>query len=432
MIPMGRVRTIALAIVVCFLGATLALAFPRDTKPKMTVTAYFTKAIGLFPQSKVRVLGVAIGKVASVHPEGSRVRVVMKLDPERKIPADARAVIVPISLIADRYIQLTPVYSSGPALKNGDVIDTVRTSIPFELDDLLSQLKKLLDAVQSGTLEHPESIAAAVKNLADALAGAGPDLSTALTGAGKLSGTITKNAAQVDALIGELSRLLAALSQRRGEIAALNVHLAQALGAIATEHATLDSGLGNIALLTEQLGSLVKAHRPALEDDLSVLAKTTQAVIDHQDSVIRSLLWLPVLADGADDAHNGGAVHVTGTAHPHIDVRDAHIDFPCPTLVPSAACLLLALTGNSSLLSALMPAGATAAPGGSATAPIGPAAQSKPSGPDPTNLLNLLPNVSLPGLNLGTATPAPTPSSPLRRLFDRLGGWLDMGLGWVS
>ena len=420
-----RLRLLALAIAVCFLGGTVALAFPRGEAKDITVTAVFSKTIGLFPDSRVHVLGVQVGTVASVEPDGSKVRVVMRLDPERKIPADARAVIVPISLIADRYIQLTPVYRSGPVLKDGDVIDTDRTSIPFELDDVLTQLKKLLDAVEAGTAENPASIGLALKNLAAALAGAGEDLSAAIGGGGQLSSAITSNAAQLETSIGHLSRLLAALAERRSQIQTLNTRLAQSVGAIATEHTTLNSALQNIALMTEQLGSLVKAHRPALTYDIGVLAETTKAVIANQDSVIRSLRWLHVLADGADDAHNGGGVHVTGTDQPHIDVRDGHIDSPCPPLVPSSVCLLLALTGNTSLLSSLAPP--------ASAAKAGPAAQpgaTAPKTPDPANLLDLLPKVPLPGLQPLPATPAPEPTPGLRGFFDRLGGWVDTGVRW--
>jgi virulence factor Mce-like protein len=422
-----RLRLLALAIALCFLGATVALAFPRGETKQLSVTAYFSKAIGLFPHSKVRVLGVQIGTVTRVEPVGSKVRVLMKLDGERKIPADARAVIVPISLIADRYIQLTPVYKAGAVLKDGDVIDTDRTSIPVELDDVLTQLKKLLDAVEAGTLSNPESIGLAVKNLAAALAGAGEDLSKTLGGGGKLSSSITDNAAQLDSSIGHLSRLLAALAQRRSEIVTLNTRLAQSLGAIATEHATLDSALRNVALLTEQLGSLVKAHRPALTYDIGVLAKTTASVIAHQDSVVRSLRWLHVLADGADDAHKRGAVHITGADEPHIDVRDAHIDFPCPPEVPSSVCLLLALTGDTSLLSSLAPTGAAAGAAAGPGAAAVPAAQT-PAEPDPANLLDLLPKVRLPGLQQTPASLEPEASPGLRGFFERLGGLVDLGV----
>jgi virulence factor Mce-like protein len=420
-----RIRLIGAAVVVVLAAVAGAILLPTGNE-SITVTAYFTKAIGLFPQSKVNVLGVKVGRVASVKAEGERVKVVMKIDAERTIPADVRAVIVPISLIADRYVQLTPPYDSGPTLSDGDVIALDHTAIPSELDDVLAQLKKFLDAIEPGTREHPSSLGLAVKNLSSALAGTGDDLSATLGGAGSLSGSIVNNAADVDAIVGELTRLAGALAKRRADIAGLNTNLAQALGAIAQERATLAQGLTSIASLTEELGSLVKAHRAALETDLDVLARTTDAVVRHQDSLIRAVDWLHVLADGAEESHYGGAIHSVPGDHPHIDVRDAHLT-ACPVGVPASVCLLLGLTGGSMLtdLGLPVPAAASAAPGPGAPAIASPAA-------DPTSLLDLLPSLPLGGdIATQAAVPAASPTpGPVRSFFDRMGGFIDRAFGW--
>jgi phospholipid/cholesterol/gamma-HCH transport system substrate-binding protein len=414
-----RIRLLALAIALTFAGGTLAMAFPRERNEQVRVTAIFPKTIGLFVQSHVRVLGVSVGRVESVEPQGDTVAVVMRLDARRKIPADAKAVIVPISLIADRYIQLTPVYESGPRLVNGDVIGIERTAIPAELDDVLAQLKKLLDAVEAGTADNPESIGEAVQNLASALAGSGDDFSRLLDGGGELAGSVVENATEVDAIVGHLARLASALAERRGDLAQLNTRMAQALGAIASERDALNGALANAALLTEQLGSLVKEHRPALEADLTVLAKTTQIVMAHQDSLIRTLEWVHVLADGAEAAHNGGAIHREPGAPAHIDVRDEHL-FSCPPPLPTAVCLALGLSGGSVLgldLPAMPPGGARS--GGAGEAGVADA----PAGPDPLNLLDLLPGIDVPSLGAGATAPQPT-TGGVRGLLSGALGWM--------
>jgi phospholipid/cholesterol/gamma-HCH transport system substrate-binding protein len=419
MIRATRIRLLAVLIALSFASGVVALAFPREkAAPPIRVTAVFEKAIGLFEQSHVRVLGVSVGRVESVTPTGTTVEVVMKIDGDRKIPADARAVLVPISLIADRYLQLAPVYRSGPVLTDGDVIGVERTAIPAELDDVLDQLKKLLDAVEAGTAENPESIGEAVQNLAAALKGSGEDFSRVLDGGGTLAGSVVENAAAVDASVAHLASLASALAERRGDIATLNSRLYKALSAIASERRALDGALANAAVLTEQLGSLVKEHRPALEADLSVLADTTQILMRHQDSVIQSLEWLHVLADGADNAHNEGAIHREPGKPAHIDVRDEHL-FACPDPVPAAVCLLLGLTGGS------LPISLPPELGGPAAARAAPGAAEAPAGPDPLNLLDLLPRLLLGGLGGDGSEPAsaPTPGGT--------GGLLSGALGWL-
>ena len=48
----------------------------------------------------------------------------MHYDPEIKLPADAKAVIVAPSIVGDRYVQITPVYESGPKLADGATLQT--------------------------------------------------------------------------------------------------------------------------------------------------------------------------------------------------------------------------------------------------------------------------------------------------------------------
>ena len=72
------------------------------------VTAHFSRAVSIYKGSEVRVMGVHIGTVTAVVPEGDRVRVEMDYDAEYKLPADAKAAIVTPTLTADRFVQLAP------------------------------------------------------------------------------------------------------------------------------------------------------------------------------------------------------------------------------------------------------------------------------------------------------------------------------------
>ena len=71
-------------------------------------SADFTRAVRSSRASEVRILGVPVGEVTAVIPEGSTVRVEMEYDEEYQVPADAQAVIITPTLTADRFVQLTP------------------------------------------------------------------------------------------------------------------------------------------------------------------------------------------------------------------------------------------------------------------------------------------------------------------------------------
>lgn len=55
-----------------------------------------------------------VGKVDTVRPEGRQVRVTMTVDHGVAVPAGAIAVVVAPSVVADRYIQLSPPTPPAP------------------------------------------------------------------------------------------------------------------------------------------------------------------------------------------------------------------------------------------------------------------------------------------------------------------------------
>src|SRR5690349_8733257 len=84
----------------------------------------------------------------------------MEYDDTYDVPADAQAVIVTPTLVADRFVQLTPVYESGPVLADGAEIELPDTGVPVELDRIYGSLQALTRALgpngvnKDGTLNN--------------------------------------------------------------------------------------------------------------------------------------------------------------------------------------------------------------------------------------------------------------------------------------
>src|SRR6476619_6141358 len=116
----GRVLVGVVALLV--LGATV-LVLQGGGSGTRRVTAYFDRTVSLYKGSEVRVMGVNIGTVTAVVPEGDRVRVAMEYDDEYKLPKDAKAAIVTPTLTADRFVQIAPAYTSGPVMADNARID---------------------------------------------------------------------------------------------------------------------------------------------------------------------------------------------------------------------------------------------------------------------------------------------------------------------
>ena len=110
-----------------------AWALVRDTGEK-TLVAHFPRTVSLYEGSDLRVLGVAVGKVTKVEPNGTDVKVTLEYKSDVDLPADAKAVIISPSIVGDRYVQVTPAYDGGKKLADGAVLSTDKTSVPGEHD----------------------------------------------------------------------------------------------------------------------------------------------------------------------------------------------------------------------------------------------------------------------------------------------------------
>lgn len=109
-----------------------------------TVVAYFPQALALYPGDKVQIMGVRVGAIDKIEPEGDTMRVTMHYQNKYKVPEDATASILNPSLVASRTIQLSPAYTGGPVMKNNAVIPIERTQVPVEWDDLRNQITDIV------------------------------------------------------------------------------------------------------------------------------------------------------------------------------------------------------------------------------------------------------------------------------------------------
>ncbi|GAB2666079.1 MCE family protein [Nocardia goodfellowii] len=123
---------------------------------RMRISADFENVAGLYAGNEVAVLGVPIGTVETVTARGSYVEVVLSIDADTKIPADAIAALVNPQLITNRHVELAPAYTgNGPVLTDGMHIPLQRTRTPVELDRILQNFDQLGAALKGDSETGP-------------------------------------------------------------------------------------------------------------------------------------------------------------------------------------------------------------------------------------------------------------------------------------
>ena len=323
------IKPLAIAVVTLLVlgGGYLGYDAMKGEDDTYQVTAYFEKAIGLFPNSDVNILGVPVGTVDSVEPIGSQVKVVMSVKKEHKVPADAIAQIVPISVISDRYVQLAPVYEGGAALEDGAEIPVENTYIPSELDDVFKQLKKLLDAIEPGEEGEPGALGDLIVQLDKTLQDREQDLKGTLITGSQLTSTLADAQDDISGLLTNLNGLFNQLATRANKFGSLNQNMALTMAALAESRDDLEGTLVNLGDLTDEVGSLVEEHGDRLGKDLGIAARIVTTLLKSRASVEESLRWLPIVGEGAAKAYNPQTKD--------IDVRDnANAKLECELLGP--------------------------------------------------------------------------------------------------
>lgn len=252
-----------------------------DDGPAPThVTIHFQRAVALYPHSHVKVLGLDAGTITAVEPEGDRVRVEIDVDGDVPVPADARAAVVPQSLIGERSVVLYPAWQPGDErMADGAEIPIERTDIPAEPDEALQAFTDLAQDLD------PDEVARLVTEGAEALDGRGQQFNDALAEAGDLTALISREDDSMVAVARNLDRLASTLNTRDQQLGHVLDSFATATGVLADERqAILDlaAGLGDLA---EQGNRLVAAHEDHLPEDLAQLTDVTRAARVNLDAI---------------------------------------------------------------------------------------------------------------------------------------------------
>lgn len=376
-------RLVTPVIVVVLLVAAVITFTQGGGEGTRTVTAHFPRAVSVYTGTDVRILGVNVGEVTAVVPEGASVRVEIEYDAAYDVPADAKAVIVTPTLVADRFVQLTPAYTEGEVMADGADIALPDTAVPVELDRIYAALRDLTQTLGPNGVNADGTLDNLLEAGAEGLDGQGAranqmirDLSEAATtfgeGSGDLFDTVTQladftstlasNDKLVRAFIRRLAGVSSQLSAERGELQAALASVADAVGTVET---------------------FVRGNRKALVRNVERLTSIVRVINSEKSNLDTALRIAPVaignlvLAYNSESGTIGSRIGVSG------NVADAD-GFLCSVVQQSALPRIskdLACQIFSTLLEPIGEAALTPPPGrGAAGARVGPVAQAQPAG----------------------------------------------------
>jgi phospholipid/cholesterol/gamma-HCH transport system substrate-binding protein len=268
-----RGQVVAAVVAVALVLAGLLVV--RSGGDVNTATAYFPKAIHVYKGSEVSVLGVRVGTVTGVHPEGTQVRVDFEYDASQRIPADAFAVFVEPTLVADRALQLAPVYESGPVLADGAVIPLAKTQVPVELDDFNRNLSRLAAALGPNGANRDGAVTRAVTVGADNLRGQGAQLNATVNNVSDLMTTLEGSKDALFETVQNLQLFSTALARHDAETRSFTTNLAAVTAQLAGERQTFAAAVHEVGVALDEVTRFVKNNRELVATDVSELSRIT-------------------------------------------------------------------------------------------------------------------------------------------------------------
>ncbi|MDH6293334.1 MCE family protein [Rhodococcus opacus] len=287
-----RIWVAALVVVIVALVTATGWTFYRKGSTT-TVTAYFPNTNGIYVGDQVKILGVDVGRIDAIEPDGERMKVTFHYDSQYQVPQDAKAAILSPSLVTSRAIQLTPAYTGGPALTDHDEIPLEHTAVPIEWDDFRAQLQHLSESLGPTEQSANGPLGQFVNDAADSLSGKGADINATLIKLSEAMSTLSDGRDDVFATVRNLQVFVSALAASDRQIVELNQNLASVSGVLTNSDQELATSLDSVDALVQRIGQFVSDNREGLGKSVDDLAAVTTTLHESSPEIEQILHVLP-------------------------------------------------------------------------------------------------------------------------------------------
>jgi phospholipid/cholesterol/gamma-HCH transport system substrate-binding protein len=273
------------------------------------VTAEFTDAGDLVPQSAVQVGNVAVGRVTRIYlPRHSwTAHITMLVNGSVRLPANAIAEIEQSSLLGEQFVALSvpPGIALTGRLTNGAVIPVARTTSNATVEQVLGALSLLLNG---GGIDQLHTI---TTELNKALAGNEPQIRSLISELHTFLANLDAHSGEIKTALDGLKTLSVTLVDRDRQIGHVLDHLTPGLKVLADQRSQLVAMLTSLHELTGVAVATINASEASLVADLNNLAPILRSLADagaNLPNALQVLLTYPftnqVLSDVKGDYLN--------------------------------------------------------------------------------------------------------------------------------
>jgi len=259
-----------------------------------TLVAHFPRTVSLYKGSDVRVLGVSVGKVEEITPSGTDVVVKMSYDEDIDLPEDAKAVIISPSIVGDRYVQVTPVYTGGKKLPDGATLAAEDTSVPLELDEIYSSLNDLNVAIGPEGANKDGALSDLLEVTADNFGGQGKQFHQTIADFSQLSQTLDDNKEELFGSAAQLEQFISTLAQNDSTVRSFNQSLSGVSTMLDGEKEELAASLKNLSIALGEVTTFVKDNKASLSRNIKGINRVAKVLVKQRAALEETLIDAPI------------------------------------------------------------------------------------------------------------------------------------------
>ncbi|WP_040830940.1 MCE family protein [Nocardia jiangxiensis] len=249
--------------------------------------AEFSDASGLKSAEFVRVAGVEVGKVKSVHVIGNGTALVeFGLTHDVPITESTKLAVRYENLVGQHYLELLDSPGSTTPQPSQATIPVSRTVPALDLDALINGFRPLFKALQ------PDQVNRLSNSLVAVLQGQGGTISDLLRQAGQLTSTLADRDQLIGSVIKNLNTVLGTVDKRNAEFDQGIDKLQQLISGLAAQSDPIGDALVHVNNASRSVADLLTNTRPTIKSDITEmgrLAGTINGGKDYADWALHSL-----------------------------------------------------------------------------------------------------------------------------------------------
>lgn len=321
----GLITSIGVALVAVLAVVGYVIAY-QPFHERVRYCALMPDAVGLYTGNHVTVLGMPVGRVLSLAPEGGKVRVDFDVDARHRLRGTVMATTISDTVVADRSLAVTTEKGAAP-WNPRSCVTTAFT--PKSVTEAVSAFSKAVDEVGAPRLDgNNRPVKLLIGQVDDATRGTGPAMNALIEDLGRALRSPQAAIGRIGSLIDSLETLTGSIDANWGLIKATLLDFGPGIEMVNSVWVSVKQFAESLLILVPWLNRLSHKYGAPLMQTLDATVPILRFLSANVASLVDLVDMIPTLASAFHRSVD------PKTRRPAINYRGPAVALPASTAVP--------------------------------------------------------------------------------------------------